>query len=411
MNPGDAALTVAERLLDPNSVLTAAPANTAATLADGLAGTALLHARLARVDTIFEKAARAHWDAAAAHAARDTWPGCGTYGVLGGLATSLILGSPYLSDLGTTARATSRSVRWLSASAVHLAESYTERVRSGTPGTQRHVYDTVSGLAGIGRVLLAAILNTETEAESGLHAALAAMTHMLTDRGQVRPGWWVASEPRSGTDASGRADTGLAHGVAGPLAFLAAAEVAGYHVPGQEAAIRDTVRWLERWRTDHLDWQPYVSGHELDSRRLTPRPGRRSAWCYGTPGIARALLASGRALHDAALIAKARADLRRMAAAPADRDVEGPTLCHGYSGIMRCASGLEEAIAAYAGSVVVQHADPSAAFVFPHIEHGRRTDNAGFLTGAAGVALTLAEHAELAAAPVTTPWDALLLVS
>ena len=49
--------------------------------------------------------------------------------------------------------------------------------------------------------------------------------------------------------------------------------------------------------------------------------------------------------------------------------------------------------------------------LFPHLEHGMSSDHPGFLTGAAGVALILAEHSGLPAALVSAPWDALLLVS
>jgi hypothetical protein len=44
------ALVTAERLMDPAAVLVAAPGSAGASLAGGLAGTALLHARLSTTD-------------------------------------------------------------------------------------------------------------------------------------------------------------------------------------------------------------------------------------------------------------------------------------------------------------------------------------------------------------------------
>jgi hypothetical protein len=41
----------------------------------------------------------------------------------------------------------------------------------------------------------------------------------------------------------------------------------------------------------------------------------------------------------------------------------------------------------------------------------RHDDRPGFLTGATGVALALADHAQLPTPPVTTAWDAILLLS
>ncbi|HXL87440.1 MAG TPA: hypothetical protein VN969_00410 [Streptosporangiaceae bacterium] len=50
---GTLALAVAERLLRPEAVLTAISGTESASLAHGLAGTALLHARLATIDPVF----------------------------------------------------------------------------------------------------------------------------------------------------------------------------------------------------------------------------------------------------------------------------------------------------------------------------------------------------------------------
>ncbi|MEV1178383.1 hypothetical protein, partial [Nonomuraea sp. NPDC049784] len=57
------ALMIAERLLDPEAIVAAAPERPGACL-QSLAGTALLHARLAYADPRFERAAHAHWAAA-----------------------------------------------------------------------------------------------------------------------------------------------------------------------------------------------------------------------------------------------------------------------------------------------------------------------------------------------------------
>jgi lantibiotic biosynthesis protein len=64
------ALTTAERLLRTDDVLAAVPAPAGGSLSHGLAGTALLHARLSTTDPIFEAAAAKHWAEAAIDAKR-----------------------------------------------------------------------------------------------------------------------------------------------------------------------------------------------------------------------------------------------------------------------------------------------------------------------------------------------------
>jgi lantibiotic biosynthesis protein len=69
------AITIAERLLDPARVLAAVPGRPATSL-QSLAGTALLHARLAQASPVFEAAAHAHWTAAAARTRAPPVPDC-----------------------------------------------------------------------------------------------------------------------------------------------------------------------------------------------------------------------------------------------------------------------------------------------------------------------------------------------
>ncbi|MFJ3405375.1 lanthionine synthetase C family protein [Promicromonospora sp. NPDC090134] len=407
-------MAIAERLLDPDRVVATAPSYGVATLADGLPGTALLHARLSAVDPVFAAAAKAHWNAAAEHAVSAPQQGPGIYGTAGGLAASLVLGSPYLPDPEVTATATARSVRWLSARAVESADLYTQATLAGRPGTAWHVYDTISGLAGIGRILLAALIDGHSSAEPGLVASLTALTRMLTDHGEALPGWWVPTDQHpqvvaARLDPTGAADTGLAHGVAGPLAFLALAHSTGHTVAGQKAAIRDAVLWLDRWRVDDHGWPDHATGQQLSEGTKATRHGRRTAWCYGVPGITRSLLHAASALGDDVLAETARSNLAGLGAQRTSWDTEGPTLCHGYAGVLLCATGVDRDVAKHAAARLSQSLDRGRRFLVAHVEHGTSHDSPGFLTGAAGVGLTLAELAGVRARPATTPWDALLL--
>ncbi|MCD0448325.1 hypothetical protein LO762_03810 [Actinocorallia sp. API 0066] len=121
------AITAAERLLDPERVLTAVPSRPGASL-QSLAGTALLHARLAATDRVFATAAHAHWTAAATHSPHGSLPHPGVFAAPGGLAASLILGERYLPDPEPQRRAVRQTVRWLSAQATAHATDYHERL-------------------------------------------------------------------------------------------------------------------------------------------------------------------------------------------------------------------------------------------------------------------------------------------
>jgi lantibiotic biosynthesis protein len=412
---GTLALAVAERLLRPEAVLTAISGTESASLAHGLAGTALLHARLATIDPVFRTAADRHWAAAASHARRLRAAGAGIFTTGGGLAASLIIGAGYLPDPAARQASASQAAAWLSRQAQWIAGDLAQRRHAGDPRTPRAAYDVISGLAGIGRVLLAASTAGNPAAEPGLTAALEALTAMIGTPHQPRPGWWLPASmhpPAANASPSGSAATGMAHGIAGPLALLAAARASGRSVPGQDAAIRDASTWLLDWKAGGAwQWPASVSGAELDTgtARLT---GRQDAWCYGTPGIAAALALASRALGDDALARAGDAAVASLASRPARTwDADGPTLCHGHAGILQCAASRHPAVASSAANTIISAFDTTRPFAIAHTDQNAVEDRPGFLTGAAGTALALAEHGHLPSPAVPARWDCVLLLS
>jgi hypothetical protein len=155
---------------------------------------------------------------------------------------------------------TARAVCWLAARALDLAHDREEHLRAGGVGTPWRIYDAINGLAGIGRVLLAARTARYDTAESGLLAALQTLTALINTPHSSRPGWWLpASEhsPAASVHPSGAATTGMAHGIAGPLSLLATAHATGWSVAGQRAALQSAAHGLLRWRTDAApSWAP-----------------------------------------------------------------------------------------------------------------------------------------------------------
>lgn len=400
-------LEIGRQLLDPHDVLRAASGAAAGSLA-GLAGTALLHARLAAVDTQFATATINHWTTAARHATRHPG-GPGIYASPGGLATSLIIGSTYLPDLDHRHHsAVRRAAAWLSDEALTISHRHRARRRTGDATAPWDIYDAITGLSGIGRILLAASHAGHTDAEPGLHAALNTLTTICTTHTGNRPGWWLPSHthpPGVQIHPSGAATTGMAHGIAGPLALLSAASTAGWEVPSQTEAIKTAAEWLLRWREPGTwTWPPHVTGRALDQQEHQPTPGRRDAWCYGTPGISRALALAGRALHDETLTTAAGQAIRSVTQRPAyDWDTEGPTLCHGTSGILACTTAASR-----------HEARDTLMPIVAALKHGGGThieSGPGFLTGKAGTALALAEYGNVPTPPTPSAWNAILLVA
>jgi hypothetical protein len=236
-----------------------------------------------------------------------------------------------------------------------------------------------------------------------------------------RPGWWLpaAAHPDGvAVHPSGAATTGMAHGIAGVVALLSAAGSAGWVVSGQIAAIQQAAHWLLRWRDPCTgSWPPYRSGDELDRPPAGPTTlGHRDGWCYGAPGIGAALALAGRALAYPALAQTGQAAVAALADRPVHAwDVIDPVLCHGYAGVLQAAHRTSaHAVTAQAADAITAAFDPSLPFAIPRqlsrIDR-RHGDRPGLLTGATGVALALADHAQLPTPPVTTGWDALLLLS
>lgn len=202
-----------------------------------------------------------------------------------------------------------------------------------------------------------------------------------------------------------RSDTGV------PPPPLATAKLAGWTVPRHPEAIAYAAEWLLHWRHQDGTWLPAVTGTELDTNTTPTGRGRADAWCYGTPSITHALRQAGHALNRPDLCATADSALDTMAARdPETWDVEGPTLCHGYAGILQSAPATHP-IAKIAAEALTSTFDPAHPFGFQHLHHGQPHDNPGLLTGATGIALTLADHQQLPAPNAPASWDSLLNLS
>jgi class I lanthipeptide synthase len=129
---------------------------------------------------------------------------------------------------------------------------------------------------------------------------------------------------------SGRADLGVAHGVAGVIGLLGGICGAGV----EQATARPLLEGAVRWLLAHS--MPTEAGPTFPlwvAPGFQPWPAR-CAWCYGDPGIAAALLVAARGAGDADWEQAAVALACRAAERPASgTGVVNACFCHGAAGL------------------------------------------------------------------------------
>jgi hypothetical protein len=301
-------------------------------------------------------------------------------------------------------------------------------------------FDVISGLSGIGAYLLS------RRDEPGPVETLRDILRCFVELTKYQDGI-----PRWHTPASfmwndevmlrqypdGNLNCGMAHGIPGPLALLALAHLSGVSVEGVPAAIVRVAQWLsdnrlyDYWGVNWPTAVPLTSGEDSAEKKAgfngteqppvtassPPLSPSRTAWCYGSPGIARALWLAGEALghqsyRDLAIAAMEAVYRRPLRA----RGIDSPTFCHGVAGLMQITlrfandTGLpvfNEAAGALADQLLSLY-DPQSLLGYKSIEpSGQGVDRPDLLDGSSGVALVL-----LAAATDNEPtWDRLFLLA
>jgi hypothetical protein len=202
-------------------------------------------------------------------------------------------------------------------------------------------YDHISGVSGVGRYLLNAPDYTE------LKDSLARILDWLITRSTMLESSGFFTLPKDIPSyeleyliehlpylASGYTNCGLAHGVPGPLALMSLAALEGYKRPGLHEAIRKLAEWTVAQRYED-GWGTNWPTHK-PAAETPPNHPTRTGWCYGLPGVTRALFLAGRALADEALQSLAADALLAVEKRPvAARAIDSPTFCHGVAGLLQ----------------------------------------------------------------------------
>ena len=292
----------------------------------------------------------------------------------------------------------------------------------GRHGMAVSEFDLISGLAGVGAYLLCRGASLATD--PALRAILEGLVALTETSGGV-PHWYtpselLADESMVSVYPAGNLNCGLAHGIPGPLAFMALALESGAEVDGLEAAVQRTADWLARHHTADafgLNWPTAVPFSTDGAVAADSLDSSRAAWCYGTPGVARALWLAGRTLGDENLGRLAIDGMAAVYRRPVpERRIDSPTFCHGVAGLLQVTvrfaqdTGLalfNDAAQSLCEQLLSSY-DPDRPLGFASIEpQGNLVDQPGLLDGAGGVVLAL-----LAAATDVPPtWDRLFLLS
>jgi hypothetical protein len=387
-------------------------------LSHGHPGIALLHGELARYDPAWAPAAHAHLTAATA--AMPFHPSNGLYY---GPAAVAVAAQTCAGPDRHYGRLRRRLLDWVARTQSEQITAWTGRRARGEPGVAWSAYDVVNGVTGTARLLLDAAEDPDESSDTVISALTASLKHLVAlteplqvDRATV-PGWWVPTELEpvaedQRTYPRGDFNLGLAHGAPGPLMLLTLAAERGHTVPGQHEAIHTLATWLRSWTLrDQVGpyWPARVS---FEDQTATARPEQlftRSAWCYGTPGVAAALHRAGTLLQVPDWCAVAVESLRAVLVRdPSQWRLDGPTVCHGQAGLLQVLHRVGVAAAEpdlldgarRVAELILDQADPAAPFLFQHrvpdspqgwqqATATRALDIAGMLEGAAGTACAL----------------------
>lgn len=372
-------------------------------LAGGSAGVALLHTE--RAFTQPDRWTTAHrWLSAAANGDLNGGPGA-----------SLFFGVPALAFVArAAAEGTGRYQQALTQldTATHdltrlrLAAAH-DRIDLGRRPALAE-FDLIRGLTGLGAYHL--LQAPEHETTAAVLAYLVRLTEPLPS-GDGLPGWWTEHGPtgQPPTDyPGGHANFGLAHGITGPLALMALAVRRGVIVDGHTDAIARICAWLDAWQQPHPSgpwWPRTITITEARTGQCEQPGPLQPSWCYGTPGIARAVQLAALATGDTARQQTAETALHGCLNDPAQlARITDPSLCHGAAGLLHTTWRA----ANDANSVVLADHLPKL-FTLLQERLQSAPHNIELLEGQAGAALAL--HTAATGTVPRSSWDACMLLA
>jgi hypothetical protein len=310
----------------------------------------------------------------------------------------------------------------LRAQTVELADTLSRQKQGVSVGQ----FDLISGLSGVGAYLLCR--REHQGADAALRAVLRSLVALTGQEGEI-PRWHTPVHLMSDEEIklrlypNGNLNCGLAHGIPGPLGLMSLALHSGVEVDGLKEAIDRVANWLsnnrvfDAWGVNWPTAVPLASDGESPAASSLPAERSRTAWCYGSPGVARALWLAGEALDNPKYRELAVEAMKAVYRRPVwERRIDSPTFCHGVAGLLqitlRFANDTDLPLFTEAAESLSEQLlslyDPDSLLGYYSLDPGgQRVDRPGLLDGAPGIVLVL-----LAAATDVDPtWDRLFLLS
>ena len=260
-----------------------------------------------------------------------------------------------------------------------------------SPGRSSEPYDLMDGLVGLGVYGF----------ESGNRPLVQLVVHRLAERAQDTGDGltWHTGPDFAGRSSfpEGHFNLGLAHGIAGLIAFLASTLEAGIEEGTAWRLLRGAVRWLWRQRLAEGDRHTFPWAVAPGTPPLSW--GHDPGWAYADSGIAAALCRAACTLGDEGLFEAACSVAEREAMNLAELPVRNPGIGFGPAGYAQIFAHFYH----QTGRPVFRRAAQESI----HALLDLRTSDLSFLRGATGIGLVL-----LAAVSEVDPlWDRLLLLS
>lgn len=279
-------------------------------------------------------------------------------------------------------------------------------------------HDPINGLVGIGIYLLERVPDPVAVECLELIIEHLYKNAEFNSKGTT---WHTRPEtmPQEGKELypEGYYNLGLAHGIPGIISFLGRACLVKISADRSYELLQGAVSWLLSQKLNYRRSSFYMGIGKGEEPQLA-----RSAWCYGNPGIAAALLTAARCVKEPQWEAEA-IEIGRIAAEspPDEAGVIDPGICHGASGL----GHIFNRIFQVTGEASFKHA---AQYWFERTIAMRRTarettgfyaktldddgeaiwtEFPGILIGAAGISMTFLG----AISSIEPDWDRMILLS
>jgi lantibiotic biosynthesis protein len=426
----DLAFDIAHRMSDPIVIEKAVTSARAATsepefiywrpygIAQGDAGIALMYGYFDACfpDQGWDHAAHQWIERASRGAEAEEWLPVGLFEGLSGLAFT----ADYLSRGGRRYRKLVEHLNDRVVNEAHAAcDEFDKRLEAGSAPFS--VWDAIAGITGIGTYFL-------SRRDYGNLLPIAERLIALSRHSEGLPCWRTppefSGEWMRHSYPEGHLNCGLAHGIPGPLALLSLARLDCFAASGLEEAIDRIASWLSDHCTNDawgINWPSAVPLARCEGGLVKGSfeglAGTHAGWCYGSPGVARALWLAGKARANEAFSSLALEAMRAVMRRPRHaRALTSPALCHGVAGLL-CTTlrfrqeATGEDFTGFGCALLGELEDmyePETLLGFRTSEPGGgRIDQAGLLDGAPGIAMAL-----LAASTAQPPiWDRLFLLS